>query len=158
MIFAGGFSDFERLQKAEQKEKEKKQRERQKSIEIQRDRAHRAACEDAAAKLLEIAAQPSLKPKHRHSVHASTVQHLHITQEQMEKLTIDNHHHEKHKNGVNGPQRSTSSEHCREKKDSVGSSNPNKFLRWLGLAGKESDKEPSVDFKELKKRRMSTFT
>lgn len=50
--------------------------------------------EEAASKLIEMTAQtavPLVKqqtPKHRHSLHATNVNHLHITPEDLEKLKI----------------------------------------------------------------------
>ncbi|KAK6740869.1 hypothetical protein RB195_008990 [Necator americanus] len=134
-------------QKAEQKEKEKRQRERLRSLELQRDKLHKAACEEAAAHYLEISAQPPLKStKHRHSVHTSTVPHLQVTSASFEKIPTNG----QYLKNPNGPQRSTSSDYCREdRKEAL--SNSNKFLKWLGI-GSGNDK------KDLKHRRMSTFT
>nr|CDJ97890.1 Protein Y55B1BR.5 [Haemonchus contortus] len=51
----------------------------------------------------------------------------------------------------NGPQRSTSSDYCREeRRDTLVKSN--KFLKWLGIGNAGTDK------KDMKNRRMSTFT
>ncbi|CAJ0599875.1 unnamed protein product [Cylicocyclus nassatus] len=137
-------------QKAEQKEKEKRQRERLRSLELQRDKLHKAACEEAAAQYnMEISAQPPIKPpatKHRHSLHTSSVQHLQINTTAFDKASRSNGQLSKN---ANGPQRSTSSDYCREERKEP-LSNSNKFMKWLGLGGSEK--------KDLKNRRMSTFT
>ncbi|CAD6187736.1 unnamed protein product [Caenorhabditis auriculariae] len=139
-------------QKVEQKEKEKRHRERLRSIELQRDRMHRAACEEAAAQFLEIAAQPPLKmsAKHRHSLHSSATPHLNVdVHRQMHNGSadrLDSH-------SGTGPQRSTSSDYCRaEKKNSISSTT--RLLKWLGI----SDSEKKDLDKHGNKRRMSTFT
>lgn len=138
-------------QKAEQKEKEKRQRERLRSLELQRDKLHKAACEDAAAQYLEITANPPLKAsKHRHSVHSSTMPQLQINAPTFDKSIRTNGQLLKSLQVGAGPQRSTSSEHCREeRRDTISSSS--RFLKWLGIGG-------GSDKKDLKHRRMSTFT
>ncbi|WKX98566.1 hypothetical protein Q1695_013893 [Nippostrongylus brasiliensis] len=172
-------------QKAEQKEKEKRQRERLRSLELQRDKLHKAACEDAAAQYLEITANPPLKgTKHRHSLHTSNVQQLHITAPTFDKSARSNGQFLKNMQSVprssssssviarhgnwprapsasslsntlaaaNGPQRSTSSDYCRdERRDTI--SNSSRFLKWLGIGS-----NTAADKKDLKNRRMSTFT
>ncbi|PIO74299.1 hypothetical protein TELCIR_03695 [Teladorsagia circumcincta] len=109
--------------------------------------------EDAAAQYLEITAQPPLKStKHRHSVHTSTMQQLHINAPTFEKPSRTNGQYSKNDQAPsNGPQRSTSSDYCREeRRDTISSSN--KFLKWLGIGAAGADK------KDMKNRRMSTFT
>ncbi|WKX98564.1 hypothetical protein Q1695_013893 [Nippostrongylus brasiliensis] len=140
--------------KAEQKEKEKRQRERLRSLELQRDKLHKAACEDAAAQYLEITANPPLKgTKHRHSLHTSNVQQLHITAPTFDKSARSNGQFLKNlQAAANGPQRSTSSDYCRdERRDTI--SNSSRFLKWLGIGS-----NTAADKKDLKNRRMSTFT
>ncbi|KAJ1373787.1 hypothetical protein KIN20_036294 [Parelaphostrongylus tenuis] len=130
-------------QKAEQKEKEKRHRERLRSIEIQRDKLHKAACDDASERYMEMSAQSSMKPstnKHRHSMQVNSDNQLQI--------------HRPHSEKVDGaPQRSASPNGCRDERKQSGnipSSSSSKFLKWLGIGEKEK--------KDLKKRRMSTFT
>ncbi|EYC46021.1 hypothetical protein Y032_0411g968 [Ancylostoma ceylanicum] len=104
--------------------------------------------EEAAAQYLEISAQPPLKStKHRHSVHTSNVHQLQINSAQFDKANRSNGQFLKH---PSGPQRSTSSDCCREERKEP-LPNGNKFLKWLGLGG-------GTDKKDLKHRRMSTFT
>uniref|UniRef100_A0A0N4WX69 Ovule protein n=1 Tax=Haemonchus placei TaxID=6290 RepID=A0A0N4WX69_HAEPC len=93
---------------------------------------------------LEITAQPPLRTakQHRHSVHTSNMQQLQISSQNC--LLQD-------PSPSNGPQRSTSSDYCREeRRDTLVKSN--KFLKWLGIGNAGTDK------KDMKNRRMSTFT
>ncbi|KIH42185.1 hypothetical protein ANCDUO_27833, partial [Ancylostoma duodenale] len=129
--------------------------------------------EEAAAQYLEISAQPPLKStKHRHSVHTSNVHQLQINSATFDKANRSNGQFLKHVvlyikdvcHCVNerklysqllslqpsGPQRSTSSDCCREERKEPPP-NSNKFLKWLGIGG-------GTDKKDLKHRRMSTFT
>ncbi|KAK5969005.1 hypothetical protein GCK32_019771 [Trichostrongylus colubriformis] len=78
---------------------------------------------------MEITAQPPLKStKHRHSVHTSNAQHLHINTSTFDKSNRTNGHFMK--DLPNGPQRSTSSDYCREeRRDTLTSSN--KFLNLV---------------------------
>ncbi|KJH51361.1 hypothetical protein DICVIV_02480 [Dictyocaulus viviparus] len=95
--------------------------------------------DEAAAQYVEISAQPPMKSstKHRHSVHASVDHQLQV--------------HPPNYMKVNGTHRSSSSNNCKDERNK-NSDNPNsnKFLKWLGIGGN--------DKKDLKHRRMSTFT
>ncbi|RCN33897.1 hypothetical protein ANCCAN_20267 [Ancylostoma caninum] len=104
--------------------------------------------EEAAAQYMEISAQPPLKTtKHRHSVHTSNVHQLQINSAPFDKANRSNGQFLKN---PSGPQRSTSSDCCREERKEP-LPNSNKFLKWLGIGG-------GADKKDLKHRRMSTFT
>ncbi|PAV76317.1 hypothetical protein WR25_04547 [Diploscapter pachys] len=104
--------------------------------------------------------------KHRHSLHTTHVNHLRINDADLAngfEAVLRNGH---------GPQRSTSTDHCRQpdKKYSVVSehstgSSSNRFLKWLGF-GQGDEKRALKEIKEKDliaahkeyKRRMSTFT
>ncbi|TKR65435.1 hypothetical protein L596_025840 [Steinernema carpocapsae] len=140
-------------QKAEQKEKEKRHKERQRNLELQRERIHKAAQEDAAQALLEAAAHnpgivatlPPQAPRaiqQRHSVYVTGLNgHLIPAARRSDDKMI--------------PQRSPSSDYGRvsskERRQSNGTSGGNRLMKWLGLSN-------GVDHhKDKEKRRMSTF-
>uniref|UniRef100_A0AC34G5Y1 Uncharacterized protein n=1 Tax=Panagrolaimus sp. ES5 TaxID=591445 RepID=A0AC34G5Y1_9BILA len=143
--------------KAEQKEKEKRQKERQRNLELQREKIHKAASEDAAAMQATTASdanffvnQPISKTKQRHSVHATAFNnHL------MPMHSHELHHREK----IEVPHRSPSTD-CGKPGDpnhpqSQSNGGGSRFMKWLGFSPSPQNNTNGVSRKE--QRRMSTF-